>query len=130
VQKLDDMLAKVRKDAWGGRDIPFPVAIVPPRPTVFGSDPRTEQFADSQPAADYGVTQYPTVLLIDRHGVLVSELDDSEQSLALLQKTLGLKVSPTPRSPSKPATPPPAVKAPPAVKTAAPPDVKAAPRSP
>jgi hypothetical protein len=129
VQKLDDMLAKVRKDAWGGRDVPFPVAIVPPRQTVFGSDPRTTQFADSQPAADYGVTQYPTVLLIDRHGVLVSELDDSEHSLALLQKTLGLKVSTPPRSPAKPA-PPPAVKAPPVVKAAAPPDAKAAPRSP
>jgi hypothetical protein len=130
VQKLDDMLAKVRKDAWGGRDIPFPVAIVPPRPTAFGSDPRTTQFADSQPAADYGVTQYPTVLLIDRHGILVTELDDSEQSLALLQRTLGLRVSPAPRRPSKQATPAPTVKAPPAVKAAAPPDAKAAPRSP
>ncbi len=114
VPKLDDVVAKVRKDAWGGRDLPFPVAIVPPRLTVF-SNFKTALFADSQVAADYGVTQYPTVLLIDRHGVLVNELDGSEQSLAAhLQKTLGLKVSATPRSSAKPtATPPPLSKAPP-----------------
>ncbi len=122
VQKLDDALAKVRKDAWGGRDLPFPVAIVAPRLTVF-SNFKTALFADSQVTADYGVTQYPTVLLIDRHGVLVNELDDSEQSLALLQKTLGLKVSATPPSPAKPATPPP-IKAPPSSAT------KAAPAKP
>jgi hypothetical protein len=110
VQKLDDALAKVRKDAWGGRDIPFPVAIVPPRPTVFASL-RSAHLADSQPAADYGVTQYPTILLIDRHGVLVNELDDSDASLILLQKTLGLRVSPTPRTSKPPSMPAPAVNA-------------------
>jgi hypothetical protein len=125
VQKLDDLLAKVRKETWAGRDIPFPVALVPPRPTAFGSNLRNIQYADSEPAADYGVTQYPTLLLIDRHGVLVNELDGSDASLASLQKTLGLKASPAAQSPSKPpATPPPAVKATPT------PAAKPAPRSP
>jgi hypothetical protein len=105
-QKLDEMLATPRKDAWGGRDIPFPVAIVPPALTPFGEKLHTRQFADSPASADYGVTQYPTVLLIDRHGVLVNELDDSDQSLALLEKTLGLRLSPTPRKPAKPSPPP------------------------
>jgi hypothetical protein len=58
------------------------------------------------------VTQYPTVLLINRQGVLVNELDDSDQSLALLEKTLGLRLSPTPRKPVKPAPPPPPTKNP------------------
>ena len=107
VQKLDEMLANVRKEAWGGRDIPFPVAIVPPALTPFGEKFHTRQFADSPASADYGVTQYPTVLLIDRQGVLVNELDDSDQSLALLEKTLGLRLSPTLRKPAKAAPPPP-----------------------
>jgi hypothetical protein len=58
------------------------------------------------------VTQYPTVLLIDRHGVLVNELDDSDRSLALLEKTLGLKLSPTPRKPAKAPAPVPPTKNP------------------
>ena len=111
-QKLDEMLTTARKEAWGGRDIPFPVAIVPPALTPFGEKFHTRQFADSPASADYGVTQYPTVLLIDRHGVLVNELDDSDQSLALLEKTLGLRLSPTPRKPAKPAPPPPPTKNP------------------
>ncbi|HEV8071552.1 MAG TPA: redoxin domain-containing protein [Planctomycetaceae bacterium] len=112
VQKLDEMLVNARKEAWGGRDIPFPVAIVPPALTPFGEKFHTRQFADSPASADYGVTQYPTVLLINRQGVLVNELDDSDQSLALLEKTLGLRLSPTPRKPAKPAPPPPPTKNP------------------
>jgi peroxiredoxin len=107
VQKLDDMLAKPRKEAWSGRDIPFPVAIVSPSFTPLGEQFPAREFSDSSVSADYGVTEYPTVLLIDRHGVLVSELDDSDQSLALLEKTLGLRLFPTPRKPAKPEAPPP-----------------------
>jgi hypothetical protein len=114
VQKLDDAIAKVRQESWGGHDIPFPVAIVPPSPTPVGDKTDPAGWADSPVAADYGVTQYPTVLLIDRHGVLVSELVDSDQSLALLAKTLGLRPAvaastppkPSGTSPKTPATPP------------------------
>jgi peroxiredoxin len=102
VKKLDEMLAKARQDSWGGRDIPFPVAIVRPVATPFGPNFNTTLIAYCAAAADYGVTSYPTVLLIDRHGTLVNELDDSEQSRALLEKTLGLKLSPAPRAPSSP----------------------------
>jgi hypothetical protein len=113
-QKLDDAIAKVRQESWGGHDIPFPVAIVPPSPTPWGDKTDPTQWGDSPAAADYGVTQYPTVLLIDRHGVLVSELVDSDQSLALLAKTLGLRPAvaasappkPSGTSPKTPATPP------------------------
>jgi hypothetical protein len=114
VGKLDEVLASVKKDAWGGHDLPFPVAIVPPQPTPLGPKFTAPAYADSPVAADYGVTQYPTVLLIDRHGVLVDELVDSDRSLALLGKTLGLQ--PLPVSPSKPANVAPAAdgKTPPA----------------
>jgi hypothetical protein len=108
VQKLDDVLAQVKKDAWGGHDLPFPVAIVPPHPTPLGEKFTAPAYADSPVAADYGVTQYPTVLLIDRKGVLVSELVDSDQSLALLGKTLGLQPTAAPGSPAKPNKPTPA----------------------
>ncbi len=102
VQKLDDAIAKVRQESWGGHDLPFPVAIVPPSPTRLGDKADPARWADSPPAADYGVTQYPTVLLIDRHGVLVSELVDSDQSLALLFKTLGLRPAVATSTPPKP----------------------------
>jgi peroxiredoxin len=114
VEKLDEVLASVKKDAWGGHDLPFPVGIVPLHPTPLGPKFTAPAYADSPVAADYGVTQYPTVLLIDRHGVLVDELVDSDRSLALLGKTLGLQ--PMPVSPSKPANVAPAAdgKTPPA----------------
>jgi hypothetical protein len=109
---LDEMLAKVRKDSWGGRDIPFPVAIVAPKPTSFGPSFRTFEWADSDAAADYGVTEYPTVVLIDRHGDVVGALDDSERSVTLLEKTMGVKpvasavaAPTTPPAPSKSAAP-------------------------
>jgi peroxiredoxin len=130
-QKLDETLAKVKTEAWGGRDLPFPVAIVPPNPTPLGEKFTAPQFADSPVSADYGVTQYPTVLLIDRHGVLVDELVDSDQSLALLGKTLGLQPTPAPGSPAKAAKTAPAPsadgKTPPA---AQPPAAAATPASP
>jgi hypothetical protein len=104
---LDEMLAKVRKEAWGARDIPFPVAMVPPKPTSFGPSFRTFEWADSDAAADYGITEYPTVVLIDRQGVVVGALDDSERSVTLLEKTVGVKPAPSavavPVSPSTPA---------------------------
>jgi hypothetical protein len=60
------------------------------------------------------VTQYPTVLLIDRHGVLVSELVDSDQSLALLFKALGLRPAvAASTAPKTSATPPKPLVAPP-----------------
>ncbi len=101
VQKLDDAIAKVRQDGWGGHDLPFPVAIVPPSPTLFAEKDGPPQLADCPVAADYGVTQYPTVLLIDRHGVLVSELVDSDQSLAVLFQALGIKPAAGPSLPAK-----------------------------
>lgn len=112
VKTLDEMLAKVRKDAWAGRDIPFPVALVPPKPTSFGPSFRTFEWADSDTAADYGVTEYPTVVLIDRHGDVVGAIDDSERSVKLLEKTMG--VTPAPSAVAVPASPPaPAKAAPP-----------------
>ncbi len=62
---LDAKLADVRKELWGGRDIPFPVAMVASHRTKFTGSERTGR---SQAAVDYGVLLYPSQVLIDPEG--------------------------------------------------------------
>ncbi len=74
-EKLDVALAESRKELWGGRDLPFPVAIVASeRKKYFGA----EQPAGSQASADYGVQAYPSQVLIDPAGKVVGRFNEKE----------------------------------------------------
>lgn len=66
VAKLDEKLAEVKDRLWKGEDIPFPVALVRERQVPFRPD--IEKKARCPLAAAYGVSGYPTGVLIDRHG--------------------------------------------------------------
>ena len=70
VEKLDERLAKIRKDVWKGKDVPYPVAIVTGKETSYGTVIETGT-ARSPLAALYGVQWYPTLILIDRQGKVV-----------------------------------------------------------
>jgi len=70
--KLDTAIANVRSQAWGGRDLPFPVAFLRRE-----SIPRPDGQRDfrSQVAADFGVASYPTTILIDPEGRVLDIVD-------------------------------------------------------
>lgn len=70
VEKLDHRLVGIRKDVWKGEDIPYPVAIVTGKRTSYGTAIETRKAA-SPIAALYGVTSYPTLILIDQQGKVV-----------------------------------------------------------
>jgi thiol-disulfide isomerase/thioredoxin len=95
VDSADEMyqqLATDRKELWEGREIPFPVAF------VRSGSPRVPHLAQNaastarcELAATYGVTHYPTHVLIDRRGRVVGQyLSNREDHIQLLEKTLGL----------------------------------------
>ena len=86
--KLDARLAETRsKSLWNGRDIPFPVAMFLAAPTPYG--PNLEHQASFGVAADYGVTFYPTNILIDREGRVVKRFHmEKPEDRALLESML------------------------------------------
>jgi thiol-disulfide isomerase/thioredoxin len=71
IAEMDEKLKGVRQELWGGRDLPFLVALDGGGPTrVRGS----RMMARGATTAAYGVTKFPTTLLIDADGKLVKEL--------------------------------------------------------
>jgi thiol-disulfide isomerase/thioredoxin len=88
VEKLDGFLAKVKDGQWMGKDIPFPVALAKHREVRYGAD--VHQVAHCKIMADYGVTFFPTHVLIDRRGRIVADHVDlqSDAGKALLEKVL------------------------------------------
>lgn len=83
---LDERLQQSRKELWNGRDIPFPVAMVPGNRTPYG--PGIQGGARGATAARYGIMFYPSQILIDRQGRVVGEFDPSDEDIALLERLL------------------------------------------
>ena len=74
-EKLDAALAESRKELWGGRDLPFPVAMVNSQRKKHSN---VEQTGRGQAAVDYGVQFYPSQVLIDPEGKVVGWFDEKE----------------------------------------------------
>jgi cytochrome oxidase Cu insertion factor (SCO1/SenC/PrrC family) len=68
--KLDKKLALHKKNIWKDKDIPFPVALVSGKEVVEG-----EHRARGRAAQQYGITGYPTTVLIDRDGKVMGPLN-------------------------------------------------------
>lgn len=87
-EMLDAKLADARKGLWQGRDVPYPVAIVTGNRIPF--DPSiTEGQATCRLAVEYGVVEYPTLVLIDKQGNVVGKFDpEQEESIKQLEKLL------------------------------------------
>lgn len=73
-EKLDERLATIRKNLWNERDVPYPVALIVAKSVPFGPAGLAGE-ARCQAAADYGVTGYPRLILIDRAGKVVGALE-------------------------------------------------------
>jgi len=81
--KLDATIARIRKEYWGGKDLPFPVALVSGKLSRDGRGP----------AREYGVTKYPTTVIIDRQGNVAGEFGafgpkDIDKAVAAAEKLL------------------------------------------
>jgi uncharacterized protein (TIGR03067 family) len=86
--KLDEKLAMHRKNLWKGKDIPFPVALVSGKEVGEG-----ERRWRGQAAQQYGVTGYPTTVLIDREGKVVGPFGarSAKESAEKIEKLLEQK---------------------------------------
>ncbi|HEV3302654.1 MAG TPA: carboxypeptidase regulatory-like domain-containing protein [Planctomycetaceae bacterium] len=70
--QVQEKIADAKKQFWKGRDMPFPLALAGGgKMPVEGAD----ILVNGRVFADYGIVQYPTTLLIDRQGTVVSLLD-------------------------------------------------------
>jgi thiol-disulfide isomerase/thioredoxin len=78
IAELDERLAKVRQRQWFGRDLPFLVALD----------------GDGATTAAFGITTFPTSLLIDRDGNVVRRLDNGptvpDNNVAAISGLLGV----------------------------------------
>ncbi len=67
-KQLDEKLAGFKADAWGGKDLPFPVILASGKRLGSGENaPRGDL------ALRYGVQGYPSTILIDREGNVVGK---------------------------------------------------------
>ncbi|MCI0332424.1 MAG: redoxin domain-containing protein [Planctomycetes bacterium] len=90
LDELEEKIAPVRKRLWEDRDLPFPIAL----------DGETEEtLPDSKVrmrgkmTATYGITRWPTAILIDRQGNVVGEFNyRAPDARSKLQEALGLPV--------------------------------------
>ncbi|HEY4313851.1 MAG TPA: TlpA disulfide reductase family protein [Pirellulales bacterium] len=90
VERLDARLTSTRQKLWKGRDLPFRVALVRGNRTPYGEG--IDYDARSAAAAAYGIVGYPTCILIDRRGTVVSsKWAPNEAGIALLEKVLAEK---------------------------------------
>ncbi len=88
VAQFDARLADTRRELWKDRDVPFPVAIVAAKHTPHRDG---QSLALSPDAALYGVTGYPTQVLIDRRGNVVGRFRCNEEGLKRLEQLLDEK---------------------------------------
>ncbi len=88
IEEMDDKLKEVKTKVWGGKDLPFHVAL-----DGGGEVPieGTDTTARGATTAAYGVTKFPTTLLIDKQGIVVSKFEiNNPGSVVRLERTLGV----------------------------------------
>ncbi len=69
--QLQERIDKPRRESWDGRQFPFRVAIAGRQSQTEGAEVQ----ANCQAVADYGITAFPTTLLIDKQGNVVGALN-------------------------------------------------------
>jgi thiol-disulfide isomerase/thioredoxin len=83
--KLDEKIAALKKKLWKGKDIPFPVALMSGQKLGEG-DKKTR----TGPASQYGISGWPTTVLIDREGKVVGKFNAHKikEATAQIEKLL------------------------------------------
>jgi thiol-disulfide isomerase/thioredoxin len=78
IAEVDKKCEPARKAIWNGRDLPFMIALDGGGKVRI---PHTARWADGATDAVFGVTSYPTTLLVDRAGMLVCRCNASDPGL-------------------------------------------------
>jgi thiol-disulfide isomerase/thioredoxin len=88
INQMNKQTETAKKNIWGGRELPFRVALAGGGPTAIEG---TEAEANAQTIADYGINSFPTTLLINKQGNLVTRLNhsDLEDTKKRIDKLLG-----------------------------------------
>jgi thiol-disulfide isomerase/thioredoxin len=89
IEEMDKNLEISRNQIWGGRDLPFLIALDGGGRTHIVD---TASAGRGETTAAYGVHAFPTTLLIDRNGRLVEKMSrDPELARAEIEKLLATK---------------------------------------
>jgi len=76
IGELKEKLKDIRKERWGGRDIPFAVALDGGGETEIEG---TDKTASGATTAAYGIQAWPTMVLIDKEGRVAGRFHPSNQ---------------------------------------------------
>lgn len=92
IDEMDAKLTKVREKIWLGRDLPFPVAL------DGGGERRikgTDHTADGATTAAYGITLYPTTVLIGPDGKVIERFHapSLDEKIAYLEEILDVRAA-------------------------------------
>jgi thiol-disulfide isomerase/thioredoxin len=90
IAEMDEKLAKARERIWMGRDIPYPVALDGGGPTPIEGTAETVRGATT---AAYGITAFPTAVLIDPSGRVLGRFHAPtlDEKIAGLERLLGVR---------------------------------------
>jgi glutathione peroxidase-family protein len=89
IEEMDKNLETSRNQTWGGRDLPFLIALDGGGRTHIVD---TASAGRGATTAAYGVHAFPTMLLIDRNGNLVEQMSrDPDVARAQIEKLLDMK---------------------------------------
>lgn len=93
IEELDKKLTKARNELWFGRDLPFLIALDGGGPTKIEGTNLTARGATT---AAYGITNFPTTVLIDQEGKVVERFNihNLQKAKDKLGKLLGVKAKP------------------------------------
>jgi thiol-disulfide isomerase/thioredoxin len=94
IAEMDEKLAKARERIWMGRDIPYPVALDGGGPTAIEGTSVTVSGATT---AAYGITAFPTAVLINPSGRVVGRFHapSLDEKIAGLERLLGVQAKKT-----------------------------------
>jgi thiol-disulfide isomerase/thioredoxin len=89
IEEMDRKLEKSRKEIWGGRDLPFLIALDGGGRTHIVDTASTGR---GETTAEYGIHGFPTTLLIGRDGKLVEQMSrDPDVARAQIEMLLETK---------------------------------------
>ncbi len=85
LEELERKLEPIREQHWNGRELPFLIALDGGGPTrILGMELEVR----GATTAAYGITKFPTLLLMDKQGILVKEIYGEDELIAELDRLL------------------------------------------
>lgn len=77
--ELGRRLVSIKESFWGDRDLPFPVGLT----SLPEGDDEEDTYQRGLPAGDYGITVFPTTVLIGRDGAVIGRVGIGRPSVEM-----------------------------------------------